>query len=112
VQSDSGADVSDAGRDAAGLVVSSGTPVAGPSKLKSTPISRRTGGKGSSSTPRSKSEKAKLLEKQNRLQSYAEKLFSDLNKTVFKGRMPKTTKVHWNKRLLKTAGRAKYHRFV
>jgi len=111
VLSNIGAGVSDAGRKAAGLVVS-GTPVAGPSKLNSTPVSRRTGGKASSSTPRSNTKKAKLLDKQNVLESYAKILFSDLNETVFKGRLPTTTKVHWNKRLLKTAGRAKYHRFV
>jgi len=85
---------------------SSATPVACPS----TPVSRRVGGKPA--TPRSRNEKAKVIEKITMLHIYAEELFADLNKTVFKNRLPASTKLNWNKRLLKTAGRAKYHRCV
>lgn len=46
------------------------------------------------------------------LHDYAEELFAVLNKTVFNGKLPSSTKLNWNKRLLKTAGRAKYHRCV
>ncbi|KAF8633981.1 hypothetical protein AX15_001158 [Amanita polypyramis BW_CC] len=41
---------------------------------------------------------------------YAEELFSELNGAVFKDKLPKDTKLTWNKRLLTTAGRAKWHR--
>jgi len=85
---------------------SSATLVACPS----TPVSRRVGGKPA--TPKSRNEKAKVVEKSTMLHAYAEELFADLNKTVFKGCLPASTKLNWNKRLLKTAGRAKYHRFV
>jgi hypothetical protein len=77
-----------------------------------TPPSRRRGAKAGPSTPRSNSDKARLLERRDRLHAYAEELFYELNRTVFKGGLPTTTKLNWNKRLLKTAGRAKFHRFV
>jgi hypothetical protein len=88
----------------------SATPVATPSTPASTPVSRRLEGKSTTTGPRSK--KARLAEKHETLQAYAEELFHDLNKTVFNGELPASTKLNWNKRLLKTAGRAKFHRWV
>jgi hypothetical protein len=45
-----------------------------------------------------------------RLESYAEILFSELNKAVFQNKLPQSTKLVWSKRLLTTAGKAKWHR--
>ncbi|EKM83652.1 hypothetical protein AGABI1DRAFT_123986 [Agaricus bisporus var. burnettii JB137-S8] len=54
----------------------------------------------------------KALEKaeQIRRQEYAQELFEELNTSVFKNKLPHDTKLNWNKRLLTTAGRAKYRR--
>ncbi|KAH9486658.1 HMG box-containing protein C19G7.04 [Psilocybe cubensis] len=54
--------------------------------------------------------KAQLEAEQRRLHAYAQQLFNDLNKYVFNQQLPEGTLLNWNKRLLTTAGRAKYHR--
>ncbi|KAG6381382.1 hypothetical protein JVT61DRAFT_5796 [Boletus reticuloceps] len=47
---------------------------------------------------------------QARLQKYATDLFAQLNKDVFGDCLPKDTTLEWSKRLLTTAGRARWHR--
>jgi hypothetical protein len=54
--------------------------------------------------------KKRKEEQQAQLHTYAASLFSELNLTVFKNGLPLDTKLNWNKRLLTTAGRAKWHR--
>ncbi|KAG0709099.1 SprT-like family-domain-containing protein [Suillus ampliporus] len=49
-------------------------------------------------------------EEQARREKYAEKLFEELNSTIFNDGLPRETKLNWNKRLLTTAGRARWHR--
>ncbi|KAG6918674.1 hypothetical protein DXG01_012491 [Tephrocybe rancida] len=60
-------------------------------------------------TPRI-SKKAQAAAEQERRELYARKLFDELNHTVFGDKLPKETKLNWSKRLLTTAGRAKWHR--
>lgn len=60
--------------------------------------------------PRSTSKKAQQTAEQLRRHDYAQQLFEDLNASVFKGGLPNNTALNWNKRLLTTAGRAKWHR--
>ena len=62
-------------------------------------------------TPRT-SKKALALAAQADLEAYAQELFDELNEDVFKGGLPASTKLVWSKRLLTTAGRAKWHRYV
>ncbi|KAF9056431.1 SprT-like family-domain-containing protein [Panaeolus papilionaceus] len=62
-----------------------------------------------SATPRT-SKKAQLAQQRERLHTYAQLLFSDLNTIVFGGALPETTQLNWNNRLVSTAGRAKWHR--
>lgn len=47
---------------------------------------------------------------QARQHKYAAELFAELNKDVFGDRLPKNTALEWSKRLLTTAGRARWHR--
>ncbi|EIN13243.1 hypothetical protein PUNSTDRAFT_57472, partial [Punctularia strigosozonata HHB-11173 SS5] len=71
--------------------------------------------KGSSSagrTPKRMSKKAEAEAKAARLATYANDLFSDLNRSVFDNGLPKETTLVWNKRLLSTAGKASWHRRV
>lgn len=56
--------------------------------------------------------KTQAAAEQARREQYAADLFEELNRVVFKDGLPKETKMNWNKRLLTTAGRAKWHRFV
>lgn len=49
-------------------------------------------------------------EEQTRREKYAAQLFEELNSTIFNNGLPLETKLNWNKRLLTTAGRAKWHR--
>ncbi|OAX44842.1 hypothetical protein K503DRAFT_764726 [Rhizopogon vinicolor AM-OR11-026] len=49
-------------------------------------------------------------EEQARREKYAEKLFAELNSTIFNDGLPRETKLNWNKRLLTTAGRARWHK--
>ncbi|KAG6872461.1 hypothetical protein C0995_009564 [Termitomyces sp. Mi166 len=69
----------------------------------------RTPGSRNKGTPRL-SKKAQAAVEQERRVIYAQELFDDLNRSVFEGRLPKETKLNWSKRLLTTAGRAKWHR--
>ncbi|KAF9015414.1 SprT-like family-domain-containing protein [Cyathus striatus] len=56
------------------------------------------------------SKKVKYTEEETRRRQYAQKLFDELNRDVFANELPRDTKLVWNKRLLSTAGRAKWHR--
>lgn len=47
-----------------------------------------------------------------RRRAYAQAFFDELNQSIFGGRIPASTELQWNKRLLTTAGRAHWHRFV
>ncbi|KAG1826197.1 SprT-like family-domain-containing protein [Suillus subaureus] len=47
---------------------------------------------------------------QARREKYTAQLFEELNSTIFDNGLPRETKLNWNKRLLTTAGRAKWHR--
>ncbi|KDR85254.1 hypothetical protein GALMADRAFT_234003 [Galerina marginata CBS 339.88] len=60
-------------------------------------------------TPRANSKKAMLAAELTRRHEYAQQLFYDLNTLIFKQGLPQDTKLNWNKRLLTTAGRAKFH---
>jgi len=59
-----------------------------------------------------KSKKATEEAEQASRESYAQELFDELNKSVFGNGLPENTKLNWNKRLLTTAGKAKYRRYV
>lgn len=63
-------------------------------------------------SPSKKRMTKKELERQAqaRLEAYAQTLFDDLNKLVFQNQLPADTALMWNKRLLTTAGRARWHR--
>lgn len=63
-------------------------------------------------TTRSNTKKARMEAELLRRQKYAQEIFDDLNRSVFKEGLPASTKLVWNKRLLTTAGKAKYHRYV
>ncbi|KAH7914475.1 SprT-like family-domain-containing protein [Hygrophoropsis aurantiaca] len=54
--------------------------------------------------------KSQLAAGQARRAKYASDLFIELNRTVFNNGLPSETKLNWSKRLLTTAGRAKWHR--
>lgn len=89
---------------------------AGISSLR-TPRSRKL--PGTHSTPAlSSSKKPRTSKKQTdaaeqaRREVYASELFSTLNRTIFKDQLPNETKLNWNVRLLSTAGKAKWHRWV
>ena len=64
----------------------------------------------SSPKARSSSKKTQQTVEQQRRHDYAQQLFDDLNASIFKGGLPNNTALNWNKRLLTTAGRAKWHR--
>jgi len=57
------------------------------------------------------SKKATEEAEQARRERYAQELFDELNKSVFGNGLPENTKLNWNKRLLTTAGKAKYRRY-
>lgn len=69
-----------------------------------------SGTKNSKSAGRA-SKKAVEKAEEIRRQEYAQELFTELNAFVFKNKLPQDTKLNWNKRLLTTAGRAKYRRY-
>ncbi|EAU92950.2 hypothetical protein CC1G_03737 [Coprinopsis cinerea okayama7 len=74
------------------------------------PDPRRTSPrKRGAGTPRVSKKKTRE-EEQAKLREYASELFQELNRTVFNNELPFDTKLNWNKRLLTTAGRAKWHR--
>ena len=56
--------------------------------------------------------KALEAAEQQRREQYAQAFFDEMNGTVFGGGLPGETKLVWNKRLLSTAGRAKWQRFA
>lgn len=62
-------------------------------------------------TPRV-SKKALQAVEQARREAYAEKLFTELNQSVFKGGLPESTALKWSNRLLTTAGRARWRKSV
>ena len=66
----------------------------------------------SSPKARSSSKKTQQTVEQQRRHDYAQQLFDDLNGSIFKGGLPNNTALNWNKRLLTTAGRARWHRWV
>ena len=74
-----------------------------------TPIPKNPSKKGKA--PRV-SKKALEAAEQARREAYAQKLFDELNQSVFKGGLPESTKLTWSKRLLTTAGRARWRRSV
>ncbi|KAF8973811.1 hypothetical protein BDZ97DRAFT_1912268 [Flammula alnicola] len=71
----------------------------------STPPSQRLTGKAAAGTPRSNSKKAQLAAELQKRHEYAQRVFTDLNKSVFRQGLPEDTKLNWNKRLLTTAGK-------
>ncbi|GJJ13950.1 hypothetical protein Clacol_008207 [Clathrus columnatus] len=60
-------------------------------------------------SPQRSPRKRKLSPQQTRLEAYAQRLFHELNHSVFGDQMP-ATELIWNVRLCTTAGRAFYHR--
>lgn len=62
-------------------------------------------------TPRT-SKKALALAEQGERATYAQSLFEELNRSVFAGGLPVETTLIWSNRLLTTAGRARWHRWV
>lgn len=62
-------------------------------------------------TPRT-SKKALAIAEQAERAAYAESLFDELNRGVFAGGLPVETSLVWSNRLLTTAGRARWHRWV
>lgn len=61
-------------------------------------------------TPRQPTKKARAEADFQHRKEYAQSLFVELNKQVFGDRLPSNTQLVWNKRLLTTAGRAKFLR--
>lgn len=74
-------------------------------------VPKRAPRKRTAGTPRVTSKKQKE-EEQRALHTYAASFFDEVNRTVFKLGLPEDTKLNWNKRLLTTAGRAKWHRYA
>jgi hypothetical protein len=70
--------------------------------------SPRVRGTRTPKTPR-RSKKATAEAEQTRREAYAQELFEDLNNSVFQKKLP-PTRLNWSKRLLTTAGRARWHR--
>ncbi|KAL6300289.1 SprT-like family-domain-containing protein [Sparassis latifolia] len=82
-----------------------------------TPASSRTIVSPAVSTPTGKgarpprlTKKALQAAEQAHRETYAQAFFDELNRVVFQGRIPQDTQLRWNKRLLTTAGRAKWHK--
>ncbi|GLB36558.1 putative sprT homologue [Lyophyllum shimeji] len=90
------------------------TPLGTPTRRKlpvapSTPVSITKAGTKPKPAPRT-GKKAQAAADLLRRQRYAQEFFEELNRTVFKGGLPKDTKLNWSKRLLTTAGKARWHR--
>lgn len=66
---------------------------------------------GSRKVPRL-TKKALEAAEQQRREQYAQAFFSEMNRTVFDGGLPGDTNLVWNKRLVSTAGRAKWSRLL
>lgn len=88
----------------------SGSPSASPSNMGAPANGKFLRLKSTRSTTRT-SKKAVEQAEQARREKYAQELFTELNMSVFKNGLPQETKLNWNKRLLTTAGRAKYRRY-
>ncbi|KAG6857641.1 hypothetical protein H0H87_010209 [Tephrocybe sp. NHM501043] len=86
------------------------TPVTTQSSHVTTAITARTTSSKPHGTPRI-SKKAQAEAEQERRVLYAQQLFQELNHSVFDDKLPKETKLIWSKRLLTTAGRAKWHSY-
>lgn len=82
-----------------------------PSRTHPTPRLRGLPSTSSQKVSRN-AKKTQAVAEQARREQYAAELFEELNRMVFNNGLPKGTKMNWNKRLLTTAGRAKWHRFV
>lgn len=65
--------------------------------------------KGTPKAPRV-TKKAQQVAEQSRREEYAQQLFDELNKRIFKGGLPEDTALKWSNRLLTTAGRARWKR--
>jgi hypothetical protein len=68
-----------------------------------------------SSTPRGSkgtSKQAQEAAKRKELEEYAQQFFDDINQNVLGNGLPADTKLVWNVRLLTTAGRARWHKYV
>lgn len=74
------------------------------------PIGRKIIRPKSAKTTTRMSKKAAEEAEQARREKYAQELFDELNKSVFGNGLPENTKLNWNKRLLTTAGKARYRR--
>ena len=94
-------------------------PDSGSSSSESESDVTSTPGLGTPSRARASTNKQKAPRKtkaalakaeQKRRETYAQKFFLDLNRDVFGNGLPIQTELIWNKRLLTTAGRAKWHR--
>ncbi|KAH7929391.1 hypothetical protein BV22DRAFT_1116952 [Leucogyrophana mollusca] len=91
---------SDSDSDASNAAPVPPTPRRGPAaSLNKSPVK----------TPRI-TKKAQAAAEQARREKYASEPFVELNRTVFNGGLPKETKLNWSKRLLTTAGKARWHR--
>lgn len=82
----------------------------------SSPDSEEIPKKSSASTAAGKkprmTKKVKQAIEQTRREKYAQDLFEELNRAVFKGGLPKETQLKWSNRLLTTAGRARWKKCV
>lgn len=94
-------------RSLASLVLLGNTP-----GLSDGPAKGAAARKVPAAPPRPNTKKARLAADLLKRHEYAQQLFDDLNTAVFKGALPTNTQLNWNKRLLTTAGKAKYHRFI
>lgn len=81
-----------------------------PSKANKAPT-HSSGASSATKTPHTPKKSQAEVEQAQREQ-YATTLFAELNRVLFKDGLPKETKLIWSKRLLTTAGRAKWHRSV
>ena len=85
----------------ASALVRNAKPAAQPKKTAGTPAK-----------PPRLTKKALEAAEQQRREQYAQAFFDEMNGTVFGAGLPGETKLVWNKRLLSTAGRAKWQRYV
>ncbi|KJA29356.1 hypothetical protein HYPSUDRAFT_211237 [Hypholoma sublateritium FD-334 SS-4] len=97
-------------RSLASLVLLGNTPGLSDGPAKGAAAKKVAGDKPHAAPPRPNTKKARLAAELLKRHEYAQQLFDDLNKAVFKGGLPDNTQLNWNKRLLTTAGKAKYHR--
>ncbi len=84
----------------------SGTAIARARSVNSSPAPTKTG-----KAPRM-TKKALLQSELERRRNYAQAFFNEMNETVFGGGIPAGTALEWNKRLLTTAGRAHWRKWV